>query len=486
MTADPRGASNWPTICLIAFCAVTCHFATMTDPTADELPLAAEFPAATREQWRKLVEGVLKGAPFDKKLVAKTYDGLAIEPLYGRKADARPVVGRAPGASWQIMQRLDHPDPAAANAEALHDLENGATGLALVFAGAVGGYGYGLAATAETIARALDGVHLDAGIALDLDLSPQTKDAGQLLAALVKRRGIAPAATNIRFGFDPIGAAAVAGGSPLPWSALEPIFNAVIADLAGQGFRGPFAAADGRVIHNAGGSEAQELAYVLAAAVEYLRALEAGGVALDAARGMIYFRLAADADQLLTIAKLRALRKLWARIEEACGLAPAPALVAAETAWRMMAQARSLREHVAVDHRGRRRRPRRRRRHHSAAVHLGARPARPLRASDCAQYPAGAARGIEPRQGGRSRRRLGRHRGGDRRALPRGLDAVPGHRAGRRRLGRARARPDPDARSPPSAPSARRRWRGARMRSPAPAIFPISRKRRWPCSTLRP
>ena len=51
---------------------------------------------------------------------------------------------------------------------------------------------------------------------------------------------------------------------------------------------------------------------------------------------MIYFRLAADADQFLTIAKFRALRKLWARVEQACGLAPVPAYVAAETAWRMM------------------------------------------------------------------------------------------------------------------------------------------------------
>ena len=234
------------------------------------------------------------------------------------------------------MQRLDHPDPVAANAEALNDLENGATGLSMVFAGSVGAYGYGLDASEATIARALDGIHL--GIALDLDLSPQTKDAGALLAALVQHRGMAPAATDIRFGFDPIGAAAVAGGSPLPWGELAPIFNAVISDLAGRGFRGPFAPADGRVIHNAGGSEAQELAYVLAVAVQYLRALEAGGVALDAARRMLYFRLAADADQFLTIAKFRALRKLWARVENACGLAPTPALVAAETAWRMMTQ----------------------------------------------------------------------------------------------------------------------------------------------------
>ena len=303
---------------------------------SDDLPLAAEFPPATAEQWRKLVEGVLKGAPFDKKLVAKSYDGLAIEPLYARNAESEPIAARAPARAWTVMQRLDHPDPVAANAEALNDLENGATGLSLVFAGSVGAYGYGLDASEATIARALDGIHL--GIALDLDLSPQTKDAGALLAALVQRRGMAPAATDIRFGFDPIGAAAVAGGSPLPWGELAPIFNAVISDLAGRGFRGPFAPADGRVIHNAGGSEAQELAYVLAVAVQYLRALEAGGVALDAARRMLYFRLAADADQFLTIAKFRALRKLWARVEDACGLAPTPALVAAETAWRMMTQ----------------------------------------------------------------------------------------------------------------------------------------------------
>ena len=303
---------------------------------SDDLPLAAEFPPATAEQWRKLVEGVLKGAPFDKKLVAKSYDGLAIEPLYARNTESEPIAARAPARAWTVMQRLDHPDPVAANAEALNDLENGATGLSMVFAGSVGAYGYGLDASEATIARALDGIHL--GIALDLDLSPQTKDAGALLAALVQHRGMAPAATDIRFGFDPIGAAAVAGGSPLPWGELAPIFNAVISDLASRGFRGPFAPADGRVIHNAGGSEAQELAYVLAIAVQYLRALEAGGVALDAARRMLYFRLAADADQFLTIAKFRALRKLWARVENACGLAPTPALVAAETAWRMMTQ----------------------------------------------------------------------------------------------------------------------------------------------------
>ena len=308
----------------------------MMTAAADELPLAAEFPAATREQWRKLVEGVLKGAPFDAKLVAKTYDGLAIEPLYARKADARPITGRAAGTAWWVTQRIDHPVAAAANAEALHDLESGATALSLVFAGAIGAYGYGLADDEETIAKALAGMHLDAGIALDLDCGAWPRHPGGLLAALVERSGIPAGISNIRFGYDPIGAVAASGAGTLPWSAAAPALGAAIMELAAQGFRGPFACADGRLIHNAGGSEAQELAFVLAAAVAYLRALEAAGVTLEAARAMLYFRLAADVDQLLTMAKFRALRKLWARLEEACGLAPAPAFLAAETAWRMM------------------------------------------------------------------------------------------------------------------------------------------------------
>ncbi len=303
---------------------------------SDDLTLGGEFPAATRTQWLELVDGVLKGAPFDKKLISRTYDGLAIAPLYERASAARVIPGRPLGAPWQVMQRADHPDPAAANAQARHDLAEGATGLTLVFAGAIGSYGFGLSASADALDRLLDGVCLDAGIAIELDLCPQAKEAPGHLAALVRRRGVAPAATNIRFGFDPLGAMAAAGASPLDWPTLAPLFSRLVRELALQGFAGPFAAADGRVVHAAGGSEAQELAYALAVAVAYLRALEAGGVALDDARAMIFFRLATDADQFLTMAKFRALRKLWARVEAACGLTPKPAFVSAETAWRMM------------------------------------------------------------------------------------------------------------------------------------------------------
>jgi methylmalonyl-CoA mutase len=309
----------------------------MTEAPADILPLAGDFPPASRDQWLELVARLLKGAPFDRKLVAKTYDGLTIQPLYEGTTQGQATAGRMPGAGWQIFQRTDHPDPAAANAEARHDLGNGATGLSLVLAGSIGAYGYGVAASEAAIGRALDGIALDApGMALELDAGPWAQEAARIIASLVKRRGVPAGSANIRFGLDPLGVMATFGAAPIGWRETATRLGQQVAALASAGFNGPYAVADGRAIHNAGGSEMQELGYVLAAATLYLRALAGCGIALDDARRMIFFRLTADADQLLTIAKFRALRRLWGRVEEACGLAAAPAFVGAETAWRTM------------------------------------------------------------------------------------------------------------------------------------------------------
>src|SRR6187549_405981 len=160
----------------------------MTSVT-DDLRLAADFAPATYDDWRKLVDGVLKGAPFEK-LVGKTYDGLRIEPIYPRARGAAPVAGRAPAAPWQIMQRIDHPDAAQANAQALHDLENGASGLTLVFAGANGAHGFGLDPSAEAVAQVLDGIYLDAGIGIELQIGPQSRLAAIHLAEYIKGKGL--------------------------------------------------------------------------------------------------------------------------------------------------------------------------------------------------------------------------------------------------------------------------------------------------------
>ncbi|HEX2653012.1 MAG TPA: methylmalonyl-CoA mutase family protein, partial [Xanthobacteraceae bacterium] len=256
--------------------------------------------------------------------------------LYPRAADASPMAVRTPGVPWQILQRVDHPDAAAANIEARHDLENGATGLTIVFEGAAGEFGYGLASTEQTIEQLFESIYLDADMSVEFDLGPRTLNAPQRFADFLTRKGIDPARTDIRFGFDPIGALAKTGAAPKTWLDAAPVLATEIKSLAAQGFKGPFAVADARSIHAAGGSEAQELAFAIAVALTYLRTLETHGIALDDARRMIFFRLAADADQFLTIAKFRALRQLWARVEEACGLPPKHAFVSAETAWRMM------------------------------------------------------------------------------------------------------------------------------------------------------
>jgi methylmalonyl-CoA mutase len=303
--------------------------------TDDTLSLAGEFPAATQERWRKLTEAALKGADFDKKLVSRTYDGLPIEPLYPRAKSAHPVAGRQAGRPWTVMQRIDHPDPAAANKQILDDLENGATGLTLVFAGSLSANGFGLPATPDAIARTLKDVELDA-ITFDFNLSSATREAVQHFAALVKARKLDPSKVDMRGSLNPIGGLAASGVAPMPWKELAPHLAKSIRAFTDEGYRGPLAVADGRIIHNAGGSEAQELAFALAAAVDVLRALENTGLSLDVARKLIYFRLSADADEFLTIAKFRAMRKLWARVEAACGLTPKPAIVHAETAWRMM------------------------------------------------------------------------------------------------------------------------------------------------------
>ena len=308
----------------------------MTQP--DELSLAADFAPASHDDWRKLVDGVLKGAPFEK-LESRTHDGLVIEPIYRRAREAAPIAGRPAATPWQVMQRVDHPDPAAANAQAMRDLENGASGLEIEFAGGPGARGFGVIdARPETLKRLFDGIFIDAGISISLHPVLGHGNAGESLATLIEQQRTDPAKVSLRFNYQALSTMAVRGRAPAAWNEMEKPFAGVVRGLMGRGFRGPFVLADGRAIHDAGGSEAQELAFALSLAVAYLRALEGGGIDLDAARTAISFRLTADADQFLTMTKFRALRLLWARVEAACGLTPKPVFVAAETAWRMLTQ----------------------------------------------------------------------------------------------------------------------------------------------------
>lgn len=292
----------------------------------------AVFPPATPERWRELALAALKGADFERRLVSRTDDGLRIAPLYP-PAEAAPRPIRAP-AAWRIAQRVEHPAPEEAARLALADLEGGADALTLVFAGAPGARGFGLPLDLDTLDQALAGVDLGL-IGLRLEAGGRGRDAAALLAALARRRGHALAALDLDLGLDPIGAFAASGRLSAPFETVAARAGETLHALDADGFRGRLLLADGRPFHEGGASEAQELAAVLAVGVASLRGLEAAGHDLSRARDAIALMLTADADAFLTIAKLRAARGLWARIEAACGLDPRPVRLHAETAWRM-------------------------------------------------------------------------------------------------------------------------------------------------------
>lgn len=282
---------------------------------------ASLFQASSQQDWLNSVDKVLKGKDFNKTLTRKTDDGLTIQPLYAR-ANPQFLQGRAAQSPWFISQLVDEND----NQQALEDLQNGASSLTLVMQGGIGARrGFAI----NSLENTLKGVFLDL---IPLRIDGGSLDIAQQLAQLTK--GVK---TQIALGLDPI-------------SKGETEFDAkpllAFKDL------GTLYMADGRLVSDAGGSEAQELAYVISSGLKYLKALEKAGLSLDEARTKISFLLAADQNQFLTIAKFRALRLLWGRIEEACGLKAQPIDLHAQTAWRMVSIADAsvnwLRTTVAV------------------------------------------------------------------------------------------------------------------------------------------
>ncbi|MGI8569006.1 MAG: methylmalonyl-CoA mutase family protein [Methylocella sp.] len=285
---------------------------------------------ANEAEWRTLVERALDGRPFES-LVSTTFEGLKIAPLYPcvTREGAR-ALRQKPGA-WTISQRMDHPSPETANQMARADLDGGADALTLAIAQTPSARGIGVRIEAERdLGAALTGIDLDL-ISLRLDAGVRALDLAPAFASMARNRRLTSASLDVDFGHDPVGHLARTGVLPPGRGVAE--MHKLLRDA---GFAGHLFLADGRPYHEAGAGEAQELGCVIGTGVEYLRVLEAEGLSLEDARSEIAFLLAADADEFLALAKFRALRRLWARIESACGLAPKPILVHAETAFRMM------------------------------------------------------------------------------------------------------------------------------------------------------
>lgn len=290
--------------------------------------------AATEAAWRAAVDKALKGRPIDS-LVRTTDDGIALAPLYPPATDAVPL-GRTGAGAWAAIQRVDLPDPDTANDIALRELHAGASGLTLVLRGAPTAYGAGVRiATLDDLDRALEGVELSMA-PLRLEAGGAGRGLAALTAALVERRGLDPATTDIHFGLDPLGGATVVGKLSASWADVAARTGDTAMALHARGFRTPYFLADGRPFHNGGASDAQELASVLGSLVAYLRAYVDGGLSVADALPLVGLAVAADQDQFATIAKVRALRRLWAKIAAECGAPDARPHIHAETSWRMM------------------------------------------------------------------------------------------------------------------------------------------------------
>lgn len=297
------------------------------EPLPDELALAAEFPAPTREQWQRLVARIVgdaapDGAP-ERALATITADGIEIDPLYVADA-SRPgsgypgqppfVRGRTAAghrAGWDVRQRHEHPDPAVAREQIMEDLDGGVSSLWL-------GLGDGRIPI-EALPDVLADVYLDLAPVV-LDAGARFAEAAAVFLGAVAKRGVPAADLGGSLGADPIGVLARTGAEADLAAAAE------LAGRCAAQFPGVRAiVVDALPFHEAGGTQAQEVGCALAAGLEYLRALRRAGLSAEASFGQLEFRYAATADQFATIAKLRAARRVWARVAEQCGLSSAAA-----------------------------------------------------------------------------------------------------------------------------------------------------------------
>jgi methylmalonyl-CoA mutase len=303
-----------------------------------------------RGRWRSAVAGVLSkstrrdavelGDQPEHLLDAPTYDGFAIRPLYTvfDELPEPPLPGEWPylrggdalrdvHSGWKVAEVFPAAGTAAADANAavLGALTDGVSAL-LIRVGESG-------VAADRIEGLLGGVYLN--------LAPVILDAGAdyaaacevMLALIAALEAESRNTLSIDLGADPL----TAPLSDRPAPAIEEVVTVASRVVRDQGVRA--ITVDGPAFHNLGANATWELAGSIATGVAYLRVLTEAGIPVHEALGQISFRLAADDDQFMTLAKMRALRQLWARVAEVVGDPDGGATVVhAETSLPMMTQ----------------------------------------------------------------------------------------------------------------------------------------------------
>ncbi|BBX70469.1 methylmalonyl-CoA mutase small subunit [Mycolicibacterium psychrotolerans] len=306
------------------------------------------------DQWRSAVATVLAkssrrepaelGAEPERLLDSDTYEGFPIRPLY-TGADEIPEQA-LPGSwpfvrggdalrdvksGWKVAEAFPAGDATVAevNGAVLLSLTEGVSALALrIGDGAI---------APDAMGPVLDGVYLDlVPIVVEVAGDGQVYRAAAeaLLALLDGLDDDQRSRLSVDLGGDPLTAPLT--GRPAP--ALADV-TAIAEKAAGFDGHVRTVTVDGPALHDLGANASWELGAAIAAGVDYLRALLEAGLSTTAALRQISFRFAADDDQFMTIAKLRAARRLWARVAEVAGAPEAgAATLHAATSLPMMAQ----------------------------------------------------------------------------------------------------------------------------------------------------
>jgi methylmalonyl-CoA mutase len=291
-------------------------------------PLAAGFAPPDPGLWLAQAEKTLKGAPI-ATLVRRSLEDIPVEPFYPTR---RPTAAPSKAvAGWDVRTLVRDADASAANEAALGELRGGADSV-LIRLDPTGASGVAVG-SAEDLARVLDGIMLEvADVALDAGFLGAR--AADWLAAAAKG---APSA-GLALHLEPLSAFAEAGVSPGPIESHVIAAATVGARLAAVHPKASLFLASGRAAHEAGGGEAAELALAASSAIAYVKALVRAGVDIADAVERVVLGLSVDTDVLFSTAKLRAARRIWARIASACGI-DTPARIEARSSARMLAKA---------------------------------------------------------------------------------------------------------------------------------------------------
>ncbi len=299
----------------------------------DEQLFFSEFPAPLYEAWKEEAERLLKGVPFNRKMFTKTPEGITLQSIYRREdlaslANATSLPGFAPfnrgnktdsnqQAGWEITENITIPDCENANQAITASLEHGLTSVSLTLddtlcSGVKVSNLADLRIVLKNVNLAKTPVHIHSGISAVPALG--------LLVALARENDAQFADLTGGVVLDPLGELLKAGSLP---KTMDWLFKCLAentgwaienAPKLGTGW------ADGQIYAGGGASAVEELAFVIATAVEYLRKMEEFGIEADQSAPHLRFSFAQGSNFFMEVAKLRAARMVWNNVLDSIGV----------------------------------------------------------------------------------------------------------------------------------------------------------------------